>query len=221
MDKNNFDTHLEPRVAKLETGLEILTRDVSSLAQITREQGTSIERQIRELAIGISQAAAPKKTDWGTLIAAIMLIMAIGSAVFWPLNQTSQNAKTAVEVLTSEYHNHTTLELHPVGKALLNRLEEQMKLHSDYDAKEFLALDAKLQKEFGLVTDTLRQKQIEIEKELTMINDKMCQRVTAIEARMKFQDESDLRELREWRNKASGLSSPEATVPLMLREDKK
>ena len=221
MDKNNSDTHLEPRVAKLETGLEILTRDVSSLAQITREQGTSIERQIRELAIGISQAAAPKKTDWGTLIAAIMLIMAIGSAVFWPLNQTSQNAKTAVEALASEYHNHTTLELHPVGKALLNRLEDQMKLHYDYDAKEFLALDAKLQKEFGLVTDTLRQKQIEIEKELAMVNDKMCQRVTAIETRMKFQDESDLRELREWRNKASGLSSPEATVPLMLRQDKK
>jgi len=221
MDKNNFDTHLEPRVAKLETGLEILTRDVSSLAQITREQGTSIERQIRELAIGISQAAAPKKTDWGTLIAAIMLVMAVGSAVFWPLNQTSQNAKTAVEALAADYHSHTTLELHPVGKALLGRVEEQMKLHSDYDAKEFLALDSKLQKEFGLITDTLRQKQLEIEKELGMVNDKMCQRVTAMEARLKFQDESDLGELRGWRNKASGLSTPGAVVPLIQRDDKK
>lgn len=91
---NKHDTHstqLEPRVAKLETGLELLTKDVASLAHIVREQGGNIENQIRELAVNITQAAAPRKTDWPTLIALIMLIMAIGSAVFWPLNQAVGN----------------------------------------------------------------------------------------------------------------------------------
>jgi hypothetical protein len=100
------EAHLEPRVAKLETGLEMLTRDVASLAQIVRDQGNNIERQIRDLAIGVTQAAAPKKTDWQTLIASAMLIMALGSAVFWPLNQTAENNKNEIEKLHQKFDAH-------------------------------------------------------------------------------------------------------------------
>ena len=231
MDKKDImsEQYLEPRVAKLETSLEMLTRDLANLAQITREQGSNIEIQIKELAIAVTQAAAPKKTDWQMIFAALMLMMAIGSAVFWPLNQTSQNNKVALEALTENYHSHTALELHPVGKALLGRVEEQLKTHIENnrnefkqheasDEKEFTALDAKLQKEFGLMTDALRQKQAEIEKELTMVNDKMSRRVTEVEEMIRFQDHVDTLELRSWRNKANGLSVPTSTVPLIPRE---
>ena len=96
---NHINTELEPRVAKLETGIEILTRDVSTLATVVREQSSSIEQEIQKLAIGLTQAAAPKRTDWQMLIALAMLLMALGSAVFWPLNQTAVDNKEAVHKL--------------------------------------------------------------------------------------------------------------------------
>ena len=113
--------HLEPRVAKVETGLDMLTRDVASLAQVVREQGVNIERQIRELAVGVTQAAAPRKTDWQTLIALVMLIMAIGSAVFWPLNQTANDNKQSLQHMEQQFHAHTQLQLHPVFLVPLDR----------------------------------------------------------------------------------------------------
>lgn len=53
--------HLETRVGKVETGLDMLTRDVASLAQVVREQGVNIERNLRELTIGVTQTSAPEK----------------------------------------------------------------------------------------------------------------------------------------------------------------
>ena len=232
--------YLEPRVAKLETGLEMLTRDVASLAQITRDQGGTIEKQLKDLAIGVTLAAAPRKTDWQTILAAIMLVMAIGSAVFWPLNQTAGNNKTALEALEAEYRNHTQLELHPVGKALLAKLQGELdtqvatirhdneiqiiswdgkfKLHDDMDRNEFKALDNKLQREFLLADKVLEQRQIAIEAQIATVNDKIGQRVSALEAVGNRQDAMDLLEVRAWRNKANGLNSPSSTVPLITKD---
>lgn len=222
-------TQLEPRVAKLETGLEMLTKDVASLAQITRDQGNNIETQIRDLAVSVTQAAAPRRTDWQTMISLGLLILAIGSAVFWPLNQTAQNNKDDVKQLTTLMREHSALDNHPVGAALLGRLEEQLKTHvvnndremsqhRESDDREFKALDQKLQQEYQLANKTLEQKQEWLEKEINMVNDKMCKRVTEIESRFERQDTMDLQELREWRKKANGLSLPEMSVPLSSRQ---
>jgi hypothetical protein len=109
---------LAPRVAKLETGLEILTRDVSTLASIVREQSGNIEQEIQKLAVGVTQAAAPKKTDWSTLIALAMLIMALGSAVFWPLNETAADNKSNIQKLELRLEDHNK---DAVTKAQLER----------------------------------------------------------------------------------------------------
>lgn len=155
MPNNNKTEHLEPRVAKLETGLDILTRDVASLAQVVRDQGNSIERQIRDLAVGVTQAAAPRRTDWQTLIAFAMLIMAIGSAVFWPLNQTAQNNKTEIKALEQQYDAHAQLQLHPVGQALLGRVEQQLNDHISVARREQDEQNKAWERQIDLLTERI------------------------------------------------------------------
>ena len=136
--KNSIATEsLEPRVAKVETGLEMLTRDVASLAQVVREQGVNIERQIRELAVGVTQAAAPKKTDWSLLLSLLMFILALGSAVFWPINQTAQESKHAIQTIEQKYNEHVQLPIHPVAGAIFQSHVETSQKLEDARNKEW------------------------------------------------------------------------------------
>jgi hypothetical protein len=130
------DTYLEPRVAKLETGLDILTRDVTTLAQVVREQSKNIEREIQSLAVAVSQASGPRKTDWSTVISAIFLIMAIGSAVFWPLNQTVRNTHDGLEKVQAQISEHMAQPSHPVSQVLVDQIKERVtKLEANNDER--------------------------------------------------------------------------------------
>lgn len=154
VNNNNNHTYLEPRVAKLETGLEILTRDVSSLAGIVREQGRNIEGEIQKLAVAVTQAAAPKKTDWATLISLAFLIIALGSAVFYPLNSQVQEMKIKdVEIehlilndnARQEQLWHRELELLTQrNEARLNKLESNEFERNKADLDELRAMRAKV-----------------------------------------------------------------------------
>lgn len=205
--------NLEPRVAKLETGLEILTRDVTSLAQVVREQSTNLEHEVQKLAVAVTQASGPRKTDWQTILSAIMLIMAIGSAVFWPLNQTAQNNKTDLQALTLKFEDHQKLNLHPVGSALLGRLEDQLKIHIANNVSETENDRASIQKQFELLDEKLQ-------REFSAADKALEHRVHRLESSMEQISEADIDELRAWRNKASGLSSPDSVTPLMPRDGK-
>lgn len=132
-------TNLEPRVAKLETGLEILTRDVTTLATVVREQSRNIEAEIQNLAVAVTQAAGPKKTDWSLFIGFIMLILTIGSAVFWPINQTAESNKTAIHELGSLVASHVALDSHPVANVILKSLEDKVN-------RDFVQINARLNK---------------------------------------------------------------------------
>ena len=126
----------EPRVVKLETGLELLTKDVNSLVAIVREQSHNIEGEIQKLAIAVTQASAPKKTEWHTLIALGLLLMTLGSAVFWPLNQTAQNNKDDIQVLRKAVEQHIALDSHPVSAALFKRNDDRLnKLESNNEER--------------------------------------------------------------------------------------
>ena len=147
--------NLEPRVAKLETGLEMLTRDVASLAQVVRDQGTNIEEQIKQLAIGVTQAAAPKRTDWSLLLTLCMFILALGSAVFWPINQTVQENKIAIQHMETKFDDHNKLQLHPVGQALLGRVEAQMLDHVTSNQRENDAQNKAWERNIDLLTERI------------------------------------------------------------------
>ena len=122
-----FDgSHLEPRVVKLELGMERLTDDVRDLAQTVRTQGNQVEQEIQKLVVAVTQASGPKKTDWGTIIAGLALIMVVGSAIFWPLNQTSQESKVSINRIEQKHDDHVKVSNHPVGEALIQRLESRI-----------------------------------------------------------------------------------------------
>lgn len=121
IDNNN---HLESRVVKLEASLDILTKNVVDLSNAVRENASNLDNKLERLTVAVTQAQSPQKTDWSMIISAIFLILAIGSAVFWPLNQTSTNNKVEMKLLSEKFDEHNKLELHPVGNALVKRLEE-------------------------------------------------------------------------------------------------
>lgn len=169
-NKTNATAYLEPRVAKLETGLEMLTRDVASLAQIVRDQGSGIEEQIKQLAVGVTQAAAPRRTDWQTMIAGIMLIMAIGTAVVVPLNQTAQENKAAIATMEQKFDTHSQLQLHPVGQALLARLEGQLSDHIKTNMRENDQQNEAWGKQIDLLTERINARLNKLESNDTERN---------------------------------------------------
>lgn len=122
--QNNHN--LEPRVAKIETGLEIVTRDVTTLGNVVREQSRNIETEIQKLAVAVTQAAAPKKTEWHTLIALAALIMVIGSAIFVPLNQKIQANKEDITAVSTAYHKHETQDGHSVELVEIRELKAKV-----------------------------------------------------------------------------------------------
>lgn len=188
-DSTEKSPTLEPRVAKLEVGLDRLTEDVRDLAGVVRSQGSRMEGEIQKLVVAVTQASGPRKTDWPTIISAIMLMMAIGSAVFWPLNQTAQNNKTDLEHLTRDFERHQQLDNHPVGAAIVDRIEREAKTRSDSHAHEMELLDSRLQDEF-------KSADAEINRRLAIV-----------EACRTDQTKAELEELRMWRLKAMGITN--------------
>jgi hypothetical protein len=225
----------EPRVARVEVGLDSLKDTVSNLVEVVRTQGAQTERQIQELVVAVTQAKGPRQTDWPVIISAVFLVMAIGSAVFWPLNQTSSNNKAQIEQLITKIDQHSALDSHPVSAVLIQRVEERlatqskstsdlMKNHDEMDAKEFQNLDKKLQTEYTLMNSRLetqiRALDDKVQLEMRLLGETVNSRIAQLEHITDRQDTMDLQELRAWRNKASGLSSPGMAVPLIPKEIK-
>lgn len=206
VSNRNGDSMLEPRVAKLETGLEILTRDVATLAQVTREQGINIEKQIQQLAVGVTQASGPRKTDWSVIISALFLVMAISSAVFWPLNQTSQNNKVEVQALEQKISDHFKLPLHPVGQARIDQMQKTLDDTIFTSQHDLDALDKKLQKEIELITSEIKTQinaiSAKYDKEISDLGNRLIARVNEYDSTILESNKRDLEELRWWRMRA-------------------
>ena len=230
------ESHLEPRVARLETGLETLTRNVSEMAVSIRENANNTNQKIDGLIVAVTNAQAPKKTDWSLFISIGFFILAIGSAVFWPLNKQTQDNKEQITKYHESMVEHMKLDMHPVGFALVQRLEGEMKAHIENNQKEFaahVAMDQKeseeLQRHFKEEMDCLEKlsdlkvKVVETKYEGVQLKndlyiDKLFGRVQSLEnERIKIADkEHD--ELMLWRQKAMGLSTPDAVVPMVPRD---
>lgn len=223
LENNIPDPRLEPRVAKLEVGLDRLTEDVRSLAGIVRDQGSNVEKQLQALTIAVTEAQAPKKTDWSVIISAGLLVLAIGSAVFWPLNQTSQLNKQSIDNLQLKFEAHQQLDSHPVGAALMLRLEEQLKSHVESNAKEMGDHIAQAQrdhdsmkKEFQIEMDShvkLFQSELEGVRNATQLSlNKLDTRIVTLENKNDINYLKDRDELMMWRQKAMGLNSTSVTL---------
>lgn len=199
-EEDTRSNYLEPRVAKLETGLEILTRDVATLATVTRDQGKNLEHEIQRLTVAVTQAAGPRKTDWQTILSAIMLIMAIGSAVFWPLNQTAQNNKDETAMLAAKFEEHQKLNLHPVGQALVQRVEEQVRIHVSDNNRQLKELADVNAAALSALNDKFYL-------EIAALQSMYDVRLSALETTVSAQIAANEHELQAWRFRALGLST--------------
>jgi hypothetical protein len=215
---------LEPRVAILESGLNILTKNVNDLTTAVKDNSVSMEDKLERLTIAVTQAQAPKKTDWGTIIAAIALILAIGSAVFWPLNQSAHQNRLDIEKTLLISDAHQKLELHPVGQALVQRLESQIKDHITMNAKmmEDHMVEAR---NMHAIIEKHTEEKIDFQQKLHNLDmkslrertdlyfDKLFFRVVRIEDVFMKEVDKEHDELMQWRQKAMGLSAPAVVVP--------
>ena len=259
------ESHLEPRVARLETGLETLTRNVSEMAISMREGSAATNQKIDNLVVAVTQANAPKKTDWSLFISIGFFILALGSAVFWPLNKQGQDNRDALQRHEQVMAEHMKLDMHPVGmakveslikdvdinraemtkrdEALDNKIQRETQLMTDLITAKLVAMDQRLQVEMGLKNDLVvaNQKSIENGMKAHERQDELEGKLAAAELRV-VKEKNDLyvdklfgcvqelekerikisdnehAELMAWRQKAMGLSSPNATVPLLTRE---
>ena len=196
---------LEPRVTALEVGLDRLTSDVKDLATVVRMQGQTVEQEIQKLVVAVTQASGPKKTDWGTIIAGVGLILAIASAAFWPLNQQVQDTKQALTLIRESVIEHQKMDNHPVGAALLQRLEEQLKLHVEINKREMEDHIAQGLREHATVEKNLKQEIGALDEKTQLYLDKLYSRVVALEETERQNAEMDHAELLQWRQKAMGL----------------
>ena len=252
------DRHLEPRVARLETGLEVLTRNVSEMVVSIRENANTTNQKIDSLVVAVTTAQAPKKTDWSLFISIGFFILALGSAVFWPLNKGVQDNKDSIVRNHESMVEHQKLDMHPVGmakvEALMKDLDmtrgELVKRDADLDMKiqketqlmtsllsaNIEALDKRFQVEVGLKNDLVvaamksHDRQDELEQKLAaaelrvvkekndLFLEKLFGRVVTLEQERTKSADREHDELMMWRQKAMGLSSPNAVVPLMTRE---
>lgn len=217
-DKTSTSTSLEPRVAKLEVSLDRLTEDVRSLALVVRDQGATVEKQLTELTVAVTQAAGPRKTDWSLIISAVLLVMAIGSAAFWPLNQTVQENKIALETLNTTFQDHTKLELHPVGKALLQRLEVQLKEHIDSNKRDMEnrlvdiremhnVMEQNTSTQIGHIQKIHDLELSALKEKIKFQDERLYGRVVKLEDKTSLEVEREKDELQMWRLKAMGVST--------------
>lgn len=205
-------TPLEPRVAQLEVGLDRLTDDVANLANVVREQGSQMEQEIQKLVVAVTQAAGPKKTDWSTIIAGVMLVLAIGSAAFWPLNQTVQETKVTMHEIEQKFDEHARIANHPVGEALINRLESQLAIHEEWGTKNHNELKSHFHDEITELSKYYDQRLTALTEKVNLHNERLYGRVVELEKRNLIDDERERDELNLWRQKAMGLGNSVITT---------
>ena len=207
------ELHLEPRVARLETGLETLTRNVGELASSIRDNANATNIKLDSLAIAVTQAAAPKKTDWALFISIGFFILALGSAVFWPLNKGLQDNKDALTQYHSSMVEHLKLDMHPVGQAKVIGLEKALADTKQELVARDAAIDTKSQRDTSLITDLIAARladlDIRLQREFNLVNDRNLARLLKLEDGNRFTQQQNELELRAWRNKVNGLSSPD------------
>ena len=160
------ESHLEPRVARLETGLETLTRNVSEMAVSIRENANATNQKIDGLIVAVTNAQAPRKTDWSLFLSIGFFILALGSAVFWPLNKTAQDNKDAIGAVQQKFESHLTLPAHPLAQAKIDALTKEVEVNRAEMAKRDEQLDTKIQRETQLMTDLLSARLEGLDKRL-------------------------------------------------------
>ena len=122
--------HLEPRVARLETQLSTLAKDITDLSDVVKDLAKGTAAQIKDLLVAVNSAAAPRPTNWVMFISGTALVMAIGAAVLNPVSARVLILEHRVEELHNSVAAHSLLPIHPVAAKEVEYLKERIeRLH--------------------------------------------------------------------------------------------
>jgi hypothetical protein len=171
-----------------------------------------MEGEIQKLVVAVTQAAGPRKTDWQTIFAAIALILAIGSAAFWPMSQTLQENKVSIQSLEQKYADHSKAANHPVGDALIQRLEEQLKTHEEWGERNHEIIQTQIKENSITFQKQLDEKLEALQERTTFSIDKLYSRIIELENQSHLDIERGKNELQLWRQKAMGLNTFDVTT---------
>ena len=130
IEKNNNTTvTFEPRLVRLETGMDIVTKQLSELSIIVRDQSRSFETELQKLMIAVTAASGPKKTNWSVVISIAFLILALGSTAFWPIKMMTDTNKESITNLAQKFSEHEK-SLHLGNVDLLN-IKQEIELENE------------------------------------------------------------------------------------------
>lgn len=160
-------TRAETEIEALGLNLGALTKDVKDLASVVRQHGENIELQFRGLHVAITSAAGPRQTNWGTLISAALLTMAVGGASLSPLYLRMSDVQNSLAKSELKFETHEKLDLHPVGENRIDAMEDELRAASVRNAKGITELDVKLQKEYQLIDANVRERVNAVEREVS------------------------------------------------------
>ena len=121
------------KVAKLEATQEACARDIVNLVAVVHGLSTTVTNlaqntsaQIERLAVGLAAATGPRKTDWAVLVAAGVLVLAIGNGALSPITQRVSDLQDNQVRLRQQLEDHKMLPLHPVGQARIDILDRDV-----------------------------------------------------------------------------------------------
>jgi uncharacterized coiled-coil protein SlyX len=197
------NTSLEPRVARLEEGMTQLAKTVNDLAITMRDNNAEVGKKLDSLNVAVTNAQAPKRTDWGTLILGLMLILSLGAAVLVPINNNASDNKASIQLVDQKFEAHQALAGHPLNTQKIEGLQKDLEDKWTTYKEQHKDLDTKIQRETQLMTDLVTAQMnaldLRVQKEFQALNTAMDLRVGKMEKYMEHQDFSDMDELRRWR----------------------
>ena len=205
--------NLESRMAIVETGLQVLTREVGDLVSVVRVQADNTNKQIAALSTSVERAAAPRATNWQTMFAGIALMMTIGGGIWFVLQERisrsvedTEKVDTRMTRFRESFAEHEKQEMHPVGLARVQALEKASVLAAEHLTSMLDRLDSKLQKEFQLANDNTSQQtkdlDTRLQREFGLTSDRVNARLEKLERWNYEEKQADEAELRQWRLKA-------------------
>ena len=215
--KHNIDTnprYLEPRVIRVETELESLTKDIASLtvnikdlSSAVSRQSENVEKQFQSLAVAVTTAGAPRKTDWGVIVAAVGMVFMAGAATLSPLYLRMNDVQVSAFRSMQRMDDHEKLVMHPVGLSRVDALEKSLRERASENSDDIRALDSKLQKETELTANKIEQRvsdlDIRLQREFLTAQQTIRDTATAVETRSRQTSDSIQKELEELRTNGS------------------
>lgn len=148
-------SHLESRLAKTETQIEALTTDVRSLVSIVKQQGDEFQSQMRQLAVAVTTASGPRKTEWSTIIAGTGLIIGIGTSAMSPLYMRMSDMQKAVEHQARDFRDHERLPMHKASELEMDHIRKLVDGNSATVEMKLATLEKGLDKRFADMTKTV------------------------------------------------------------------